>query len=480
MEAIFESGHIPIALERFTPADEGDLEIIKQAMRDSQVYILILGHRYGELVPGTSISFTELEYNLAQEHRLKTFVFELDEGIVRDKRAALDPKDIRDQAELKNFEALCKFHDRIKKFRQFFRPGPQFKFMVELALVRNLQNWGEPGFIREPSDPAVTAAAQNEFIGDLVSELMSFKKLYVRTQLQKEKKAGLSRYFVQQYMDRLYDRQVSLFFESGSTIAFLAREMQANLYKKIDTTEDGTPSIQISTNNILAYLLLWLKARIPCTKFPWSPPVEDTYGAAYGPLGEFVERDPDYRLPPLDGVAKREISRLEKSPFTLTSMKRPVLLLGAASGLQLSSDHKLKFPEGVTSARKRELTDQLSRCYGPHVGSYRNKVFKRFMYATKLPMMIFLSDDKIDCEIEVGKCHFILDNELTWSSFYRDYPLAFCVGCMAEQASKYATMFKELGFDVIEENSAAPVGSFVARNGAFIKQFEESLEVGQT
>ena len=299
MEAIFESGHIPIALERFTPADEGDLEIIKQAMRDSQVYVLILGHRYGELVPGTNISFTELEYNLAQEHRLKTFVFELDEGIVHEKRAVLDSHDIRDQAELKNFEALCKFRERIKKFRQFFRPGPQFKYMVELALVRNLQNWGEPGFIREPSDPVVTAAAQNEFIGDLVSELMSFKKLYVRTQLQREKKTGLAQYFVQKYMDRLYDHQVSLFFESGSTIAFVAREMQSKLYKKIDITEEGAPSIQISTNNILAYLLLWLKARIPCTKFPWSPPVEDTYGAAYGPLGECTECKPDYRLPPL-------------------------------------------------------------------------------------------------------------------------------------------------------------------------------------
>src|SRR3974377_2399568 len=109
-------------------------------------------------------------------------------------------------------------------------------------------------------------------------------------------------------------------------------------------------------------------------------------------------------------------------------MKRPVLLLAAASGLQLSSDHKLKFPDGVIDSRKEELADQLSRCYGPHVGSYRNKVFKRFMYATKLPMMIFVSDDKIDCEIEVGKCHFILDSELTWSSFYREYPLAFCVG----------------------------------------------------
>ncbi len=477
IEAIFETGHIPIALERFSPADEGDLEIIKQAMSDSQVYVLIIGHRYGELIPGTKISFTEFEYDLAQVYRLKTLVFMLDEATVLEKRRALDPNNTRDKAELLNYDALCKFHDRIRKFRKFFKPGPQFKYMVEVALLKNLGSLDQPGFIREPSDPAVLAGAQNEFIGDLVSELTSFKKLYVRTQQQKEKKEALAHYFVQLYMDRLFYNKVSLFLESGSTIAFVAREMCDRLYKKIDITDDGSPSIQISTNNILAYLLLWLKARIPCTKFPWSPPVEDTYGAAYGPLFDnLMERDPDYRLPPLDESAVREISRLEKSLYTLTTMKRPILLLGAASGLQLSSQPSPKFCEGIDDLRKRELSDQLSLCQGPHVGSYRNKIFKRFMYATKLPIIIFITDDKIDCEVEVGKCHFILDTDFTWTRFYQDHPVAFCVGCSNSEASKrYADMFRQLGFDVIEENSAAAVTSFVARNTAFIEQFEKRL-----
>src|SRR5664279_2046141 len=111
IEAIFETGHIPIALERFTPANEGDLEIINRAMSDSQVYVLILGHRYGELVPGKDISYTEFEYNLAQEHGLKTLVFVLDEATVQEKRKALDPNNIRDKAELLNYDALCKFHE---------------------------------------------------------------------------------------------------------------------------------------------------------------------------------------------------------------------------------------------------------------------------------------------------------------------------------------------------------------------------------
>jgi hypothetical protein len=43
VEVIFEQGHIPIALERFSPANESDLNIIKKAISECQIYILILG-----------------------------------------------------------------------------------------------------------------------------------------------------------------------------------------------------------------------------------------------------------------------------------------------------------------------------------------------------------------------------------------------------------------------------------------------------
>src|SRR5208337_5112462 len=75
VEAVFERGHIPIALENFSPSNESDLQVIKRAMRDCQVYVAILGHRYGMMVPEKDYSFTEFEYNLAQEYKLKTLTF---------------------------------------------------------------------------------------------------------------------------------------------------------------------------------------------------------------------------------------------------------------------------------------------------------------------------------------------------------------------------------------------------------------------
>jgi Domain of unknown function (DUF4062) len=478
IEAVFEQGHIPIALERFSPANESDLEIINKAMSECQVCIFILGHRYGSLIPGTEIGFTEFEYNLAQEYGLLTLVFLLNDSIIEKRRQSLKSNLAKDQKELENFHRLNQFHDRVTiHFRKIFTLGPQFKGEVAIALLKNLPDYGKPGFIREPSDAKLIESAKNEFIGDIITEISSYKKLFDRTELYPDHKRGAAKFFVQEYMERLLANKVSLFFESGSTAAFLAQEMSERLHKAVMPTETGAPSIAISTNNILAYLILWLKSRIPCIYFPWSPAADDNaYGGAYGGLENLIPRSPDYQLPPLDQNAEREIQRLQDSPFTPTSMAGPTLLLGAASGLQLTSNHKVEFmEEGLTPAKKEELRDQLSKCFGLHGRSYQNKLFKRFLYATKLPIVIFITEDKIDCEIEVGKSHFILDSEFTWEEFYQKYPLAFCVGCTDENKKGYIKMFNDLGFDVIGENKASKISSFIARNRVFQEEFENKL-----
>jgi hypothetical protein len=479
VEAVFERGHIPIALERFSPANASDLEVIRRAMGESQVYLLILGHRYGELVPGTDRSFTEYEYDIAQEHGLLTLIFQLEKTEISRRRQLLDPNRVSDRAELAHYERLERFHSRIsRQFRRLFVPGPHFKYIVQLALSDNLSQLTKPGFIREPADPRLLEGAQNEFIVELVAELTEFERVYQRAATGGEKKRALARYFVQQYMDKILRRKVSLFFQAGSTAAFLAKEMSRALSQHVTLTESGEPSIQIVTNDVVAYLLLWLKARVPCTQFPLGPPSESLgsrYGAAYGGLEAIVDRNPDYRMPPLDESARREIARLASTPLTLTAMKRPALLLSGASGVQISPRHKLTFPngvEGMAGAMQTSLRDEISRCFGPHVGDYRRKLFLRFMYASRIPIVMFLTGDAINCEIHVGKSHFVLDSELTWEDFYTTYPLAFCVACAYEERRLIVESFESLRFDVVEEDAALPVCCFMARNSVFMQEIE--------
>jgi hypothetical protein len=293
-----------------------------------------------------------------------------------------------------------------------------------------------------------------------------------------EKKEALARFFQKEYLSKIKALKLSLFFESGSTVTYVARELADALHNEVKIDEKGSPSIHIATNNVLAYLTLWLKARVPCTTFPWSPPLEKTYGAFYGGIQQMQEKDPDYNLPPLDDEAKEEIQKLLTAPFSLT-WRQPMLLLGAASGLQISQEHILKINPKLDQATQEQLRQKLKQCFGPHVGSYRNKVFKRYMYATKLPIIIFITGDKIDCEIDVGKCHFILDSDFTWEKFYKEHPVAFCIGCSQEKIKKYSELFKSLNFEISEGPDASPVTALIARNHAFIEAFEKMKHSNQ-
>lgn len=65
VEAILSSGHIPAGMELFTAGDESQMEVIKQWIDESDVYLLILAGRYGSVEPKTSKSYTHLEYEYA-------------------------------------------------------------------------------------------------------------------------------------------------------------------------------------------------------------------------------------------------------------------------------------------------------------------------------------------------------------------------------------------------------------------------------
>lgn len=65
VEAILVAGHIPAGMELFTAGDETQMEVIRQWIDESDVYMLILGGRYGSIDSNTGKSYTHLEYEYA-------------------------------------------------------------------------------------------------------------------------------------------------------------------------------------------------------------------------------------------------------------------------------------------------------------------------------------------------------------------------------------------------------------------------------
>lgn len=66
----------PIGMEAFTASDENQLDYIRKKMEFIDLYILIIGGRYGSTSSDRKTSYTEREYEMAQKHPdIKTLVF---------------------------------------------------------------------------------------------------------------------------------------------------------------------------------------------------------------------------------------------------------------------------------------------------------------------------------------------------------------------------------------------------------------------
>ena len=65
VEAILSAGHIPAGMELFTAGDESQMTVIKRWIDESDVYLLLLGGRYGSVEKVSGKSYTHLEYEYA-------------------------------------------------------------------------------------------------------------------------------------------------------------------------------------------------------------------------------------------------------------------------------------------------------------------------------------------------------------------------------------------------------------------------------
>lgn len=68
VEAILMAGHIPAGMELFASEDKTQMEVIKKWIDESDVYLLILGGRYGSIDKESGKSYTHLEYDYAVEN----------------------------------------------------------------------------------------------------------------------------------------------------------------------------------------------------------------------------------------------------------------------------------------------------------------------------------------------------------------------------------------------------------------------------
>lgn len=87
VQAILDAGHIPAGMELFK-AGKSQMKTIKRWIDESDVYMLILGGRYGSIEKESGLSYTELEYRYALFKNMPVFAIILDDSFLFTKAAS--------------------------------------------------------------------------------------------------------------------------------------------------------------------------------------------------------------------------------------------------------------------------------------------------------------------------------------------------------------------------------------------------------
>lgn len=143
VSAVLKAGHIPAGMELFTSGDSSQLETIKRWIDESDVYMLILGGRYGSVEPTSGISYTELEYDYAIQQKKPFFSIVITED-------SLDKK-VRNRGqsvlERDNTKELALFRKKVlNSISSFFEDDKDIKLCVHETLSdfstnRSLKGW---------------------------------------------------------------------------------------------------------------------------------------------------------------------------------------------------------------------------------------------------------------------------------------------------------------------------------------------------
>jgi nucleoside 2-deoxyribosyltransferase len=180
VEAILAAGHIPAGMELFAAGDESQMEVIKQWIDESDVYLLIFGGRYGSIDPKSGKSYTQLEYEYALSKSKPLFACVIKDGALeaRVKKHGMEMLD-KHRKEWEQFRDLVQ-----SKLVEFWEDSKDIKIAIANKLGQLSRREDLVGWVRahqEANLPALSneIARLSKENADLRSQLGSKSEVII-------------------------------------------------------------------------------------------------------------------------------------------------------------------------------------------------------------------------------------------------------------------------------------------------------------
>ncbi len=165
VQAILNAGHIPAGMELFAAGDDDQMKVIKRWIDESDVFVLILGGRYGSIEPKSGKSYIHLEYEYAVKQKKPHFAVVIDKDHLDEKvrREGLDAAEQDHPDKLKEFKRTIG-----QKMVRFWKDDKDITIAIFESLSEFAQRDELTGWVR--GDQAVDTKDMAEQLARLTRE----------------------------------------------------------------------------------------------------------------------------------------------------------------------------------------------------------------------------------------------------------------------------------------------------------------------
>ncbi len=419
--SLLSLGHLPVGMEYFGYSGSDAMNTIEKAIAQSDLFILLLGNRYGTIRQEHGKSYIELEYDIATVMRKPILAY------VENEANSSENQD----------KKLLAFKARVKD--RAYEPCESLKIVsanIYRDIPKAIDRHGTSIAGLVPYADLFGIMRKNDTAMRVVDDLSRFDKLYERYESEPDDKDTLAKYFWAVLGPELYsmgtaeEGAVKLFLDSGSTITYIAEKIN-RILSRVQVPLD------VYTNNVLAYLELVFpeyptRSHIRVRLLHGKP--DRTYGATYGSISGV----PDILAPRQDELREEAKREIEAVAAQIRQEGGERLIVAATSGMQLKTNVSAEL-----GAHK--VTIKL----GPHVGSYRNMLFKRALLETGFPIVWCFDGSKIDHGFEPTRCFSVAQSDDEWVSFCKSKPIAVCFTTGNNDEKEVIAKFKSFGLTLM-------------------------------
>lgn len=217
VEAILGSNNIPAGMELFKAGNNSQWETIKKWINDSDIYMLILGGRYGSIEPTSKKSYTQLEYEYAVSQDIPLFATVLSDNFIKRKEdSSSNPDDISEHSNKYLYDEFKKLV--MSKMVKIVDDCKDIKLAIHESLSELKEDYDFEGWTRGVSDSTYNNLMEQnskllQEVNELKEQLKQKTDLKQPANIQSEfwnKELILSVSGAAAFMEKLRNSQITL------------------------------------------------------------------------------------------------------------------------------------------------------------------------------------------------------------------------------------------------------------------------------